>query len=162
MTSINYVEFIKAAKNAARDVLRTEKVNALLGFIANVNVKINNLKESLARAEKNLARSEYDFRIATHFESPDLADLTKSIEESRTSHAKYAENVAKEIADCEKKIEEYNTKIENWHNGTSKVDLDRMNEMAIKFVKDKVGSDFNAGAYKAATTEVDGDASDAS
>ncbi len=148
MTTVNYSALIKSAKNAARDVLRTEKVQALLGFIANVETKIAHVKESITRADKNLARSEYELRIATHFESPDLEDITKNTEDARASHAKFVESANKEIADHEAKIEEYKTKIENWHNGTSKVDADRMNEMAIKFVKDKVGTDFNMGIYE--------------
>lgn len=148
MTSINYKALIKTAKAAARDVLRTEKVQALLGYIANVEAKIEHVKESIARADKDLARAEYNLRIATHFESPDLSDETKSTEDARERHAKFVESANKEIAEYTAKIEEYNTKIENWHNGTSKVDADRMNEMAIKFVKDKVGTDFNMGLYK--------------
>lgn len=152
MTSINYVELNKSAKNAARDVLRTEKVQALIGYKTTVDAKIVDLNASVERAAKNLAREEYELRIATQFESPDLADITKRVEEARESHAKFVANVNKAIEEHNAKLAEYDAKIENWNNGTSKVDTDRMNEMALKFVKDKIGADFNMGLYEAANT----------
>lgn len=153
MTSINYVELVTSAKTAARDVLRTEKVQALLGYISSVEANISNVKEGIEYATKQLARYEYDFRIAEHFESPDLEEQTKTINEQRESHVKFVEEAQKQIAEYETKVAGYNTKIENWHNGTSKVDAERMNDLAIKFVKDKVGSDFNAGLYAAASEQ---------
>ena len=155
MTQINYVEFIKTAKNAARDVLRTEKVQALLGYISNVEQNIADVKARIERNNLELSREEYELRIATQFESPDLESKTKFVESQRTAYAERNVELEKEITEHEAKITEYKTKIENWHNGTSKVDADRMNEMAIKFVKEKVGTDFNMGLYEQATTEPD-------
>jgi hypothetical protein len=149
MTTVNYKALIKSAKQAARDVLRTEKVNALLGYISNVEAKITQSNERVERAAKQLAREEYDLRIATEFEHPDLADITKNVEESRKRFAEYKSNEEKEVTALNEKIAEYNTKIENWHNGTSKVDLDRLNTMAEAMVREKVGVDFNMGLYTA-------------
>jgi hypothetical protein len=155
MTQVNYVALIKSAKVASRDILRTEKVNALLGYISNVEAKITELKASVERNAKSLARSEYELRIATHFESPDLAEITKDVEGNRKDNADFVANVEKAIAEHNAKIAEYNDKIAKWHSGESKVDLERLNSLAEGMVREKIGTDFNMGLYKTAeSTEV--------
>ena len=155
MNLINYKDLVVSAKKAAKDVLRAEKVQNLLGYIANVNESINFQKKAIERHEKELARDEYALRIATQFESPDLETITKTTEEARTYHSERITSITKEITELEAKVEEYNTKIEKWNNGTSetKLSLDLINSMAATFVKNKIGNDFNLGLYTEAAKE---------
>lgn len=153
-TQINYIALIKSAKRAARDVLRTEKVEALLGYISSQEANIKNSEKRIEEINLDLERSEYELRIATQFASPDLEAITKRVENAREQAAKAVETCNESIAACKEKIAEYNTKIENWHNGTSKVDADRQASMALSFVQDKLGASFVRGEYDAAVSEV--------
>lgn len=149
MTQVNYKAIVTSAKKAARDVLRAEKVEALVGWIAGMTNRIAELNASVEADAKILAMAEYDLRVATEFNHPRLEEITKRTEEVATRHAEFKASVAESIKECEAKIEEYNTKIENWNNGTSKVDKDRLTALALEMVKNKIGADFNMGLYEA-------------
>ena len=150
MPTINYVEIVTNAKRAARDYLRSEKVQALLGYIAGVEREISDSNRRVENAKHALAVQEYNFRIAEQFQNPDIEEIRSNLEKSREDLAKYVARESEFVAVREAKIAEYNTKIENWKNGTSKVDLERMNTMALAMVREKIGKDFNMGLYEAA------------
>lgn len=147
MTNINYSNLVTTSRLAARDVLRSEKVSALLGYIRNVNAKISDLRLCIEQANHYLSLDEYEFNVKAQFNHPDLARLTEVIEAKRKKTAEQIEDLEKNIKDQEAKIAEYNTKIENWQTDVSKVDYDAMCALALSMIQERVGSEFNKGVY---------------
>ena len=154
MSSINYKEVVTQARHAARDVLRTRKVNALLGYIRNVNAKIKSIKASVEQDAKILATQEYDLRIATEFENPNLESMQKSVAKTKERHEEFAEAQAKEVKACEDKNAEYEEKIENWNTGKSKVSYDEMCSIALGMVQTRIGETFSQGEYDDASEAI--------
>ena len=177
----NFKNLIKTARSASRDILRAEKVSALLGYIQNQEARLTQRSEdrktleekaekTLATATKVLARSEYTLRVAQDTSNPDLEDIDKDTVKARETfetfkknnkasitatlkeHDEYTVEVKKEV---DEKVAEYNGKIEAWNNGESKVSGDRMKSMALEMIKDRVGQSFVQGQYDDAVAEVE-------
>lgn len=177
----NYTAIITSARAAARDILRTEKVSALLGFIRNQKAKISSLKKSresiVTRFEKSIAKSEatveraaYNLKLAQDTNNPDVADFKTSYENAEARHNDYVgEATVRHTRDLEdfdveaaittkaveEKIAEYEAKIADWDNGKSKVDFAEMVSLANSLAAGRVKEAFNAGEYDNAPAEDD-------
>lgn len=177
----NYQTLVKSARNAARDVLRSEKVSALIGYIRNQKAKITVIETTIERAnernaklitglEKAIEVVKYETRIAEETNHPEfetikemndekLEMLNSDLEAQKKVDAEQAERLQKELeATTEavnEKVTEYEEKIEKWNTGESKVDYERMTSMAIDLVRQRVGASFTQGDYDAAVTADD-------
>ena len=169
----NHESLIAAAKEAARDILRNKKVQALLGYIITQKTKLKDAKagkdacterfeNDIKDLEEMKSVQEYDIRMAEETNNPLQETITKnakkrieSIEESvKTVTARNAEDLASHDKNIEsvteatnEKIEEYKEKIENWHTGKSKVCRETMRTMASAMCEERIKDGFLAGEY---------------
>lgn len=173
MQTINYESFVKSARAAARDILRSRKVSALLGYIRTQKAKIKAVvkgredlekrhAETLAESAKTVERTAYQLRLAEETNNPDLENIKGTYEETKKEHdafvAEQEVSNKRELEDydargkettkaAEEKIAEYHEKIENWQNGTSKVDFTEMVALAESMMQSRVVDAFNEGEY---------------
>lgn len=176
MQNPNYTKLVKEARAAARDILRSEKVSALLGYLRNVEAKIkhivngrtaleDNAKKTLEVAAHELAKAEHRLAVATSTSDPDVDKITKATEAARKSYADLEVSVAKNLKrsledyddsaaprtkELEEKVKEYTDKIAKWNSGESKVCYADMETIALRLIRDKVATDFNMNIYEGA------------
>jgi len=173
MQTINYESFVKKARAAARDILRTRKVSALLGYIRTQEAKIKKVikgrkeveerhAKAIERSEKTLERAAYQLRHAEETGNPDVASFKTAYDEAKAAHEAFlAESTVsntRELEDydargaevtkaAEEKVAEYREKIANWQNGTSKVDFEEMVSLAEALMEGRITDAWNEGEY---------------
>lgn len=170
---INYTSTLKAAKAAARDMIRTEKVSDLLGWIKGQNARVTKAEENIEQVLKEtnekleeagmrLQRIAYTLKMATETGNPDLEDITEDCKEKETFYLAQIDKITNESADyvtelnteldiikkaVALKVAEYEEKIENWNTGKSKVDAERQTSIAVTITKARIEESFKRGDY---------------
>lgn len=181
MQTINYKSVITSARAAARDILRTEKVSALLGYIRNQKAKIKQAKtrrdeivkrheEAVKAQEATVAQAAYNLKLATDTGNPEVETFQKAYDKAvarkdeflakaEISNAReledYDAQAAETVKAAEEKIAEYEGKITAWQDGTSKVCFEDMVALANSLVRGRVTDAFNEGEYDDVTDEDD-------
>lgn len=145
---LNYTLLVKQAKIAARDTLRAEKISKILTYISNTQKEIQYEEREIEKLKQNIELSKYELKIAQNFSHPLLEKLEKD-------HITIVNNISNRIKTHEnrielltKEIESNNDEIKKWENGTNLVCINRLTELTEKFIQNRVGSEFNRGAYE--------------
>jgi len=153
-TTKTYAEVTKEAKLAARDILRAEKVSALLSFKKNLKVTFEadkkNIEEIMATVEKKQAVKEFEANAidAAHplkeEKMKEVAEMRKLVDEQNNERANHIKELEKNFAE---KTKEYNDKIEAWNTGKSLVSADALKTLTEKLVTRHFEEVFISGVY---------------
>lgn len=142
-----YITTIKAAKLAARDLLRSRWIMNLLAEKRPLNANITAIAERVTELKKDLADADFTLRIATEQENPRLDEITKDYTDTAKYIADKLETLDKNRIATEEALAKIDAKIEDVSNGVLKVSFDNMNNTAKELLTDKFGADFVNGFY---------------
>ena len=122
-------ERVQAAREQAREILRTKFINNLMQDLFHDTKNLENSQNILKGAQKRLAIFEYDFK-KLDTERPDADDQKKSFEENIANKKKDIENCEKDIAVQQKVVDKTNETIAKVEAGETKMSIDEIKEMA--------------------------------
>jgi hypothetical protein len=142
-----YLNKIKAAKLASRDILRAKWITNLLGEKRPLEAELKNIAEAVVSANHSLALVAYDLKVATTTEHPDLADFTKEFEAATERNTKTLKRLDDNKVAVEKTLAEIDEKIAKVASGELKVSYDNMIEGAKGLLAASFETDFVAGNY---------------
>lgn len=146
---MSYTDTVKAAKLAARDVLRAAQVERRLETIRGLNISVKNVDKEIASVneESQIAVVEANALPDAH---PRKEARVKAATETKASNDKYiADTLEKRKTDLAKEITDVTTEIADIESGKKKVDFEPMVTLAKKFVQERYQEAFVAGEYDA-------------
>lgn len=130
-------EKVQSFRDQAKNILRMEKINALLRYKL-TNSKRNEMNEEiLKQSEKDLKKVVYKISRLDEADpefkskSEKAEETKKQIEKNITTQNKRIEEVSKEM---EKKEKEYNEKIEKWESGERSVSIEDVCVLTAKMI----------------------------
>ena len=128
----------QAARDKAREILRTAQINRLMQDKFNVNQDVEIAKENLKNEEKELARSNYRLSKLDNAD-PDYADKLKDETECNKYKTKIVETCKAQVTRQEtlaaENTAELDEKITKWESGESKVSIDAVNDLADQIIR---------------------------
>lgn len=149
----SYSALVSAARDLARDGLRTRNIRAQVEVIAGLKLEKSSL---LSDAEALVKGSQYELDVAT-FElkkfnldkelgNPDFADSVKELEENVKCATEALAKVTKLLTDLNaettegmvylnEQIKLANEKIGRWETGENKVQLENLNALAKEYIE---------------------------
>lgn len=145
---MSYTETVKAAKLAARDVLRANKVERRLNKIRTLEIDVKHLDKQVAELNElsTVALVEADAMPDNH---PYKAREIEAANKTKERNDKRIEGINEQKAAVEKEITDLNTEIAEVESGESKVDYDEMRSLAQQFVSKAYENKFLDGEYDA-------------
>jgi len=175
----NYSNLNTNARLAARDIIRTKKVGNLMSYISTQKSFVTSHKEATEsiieryneqaeKLNKALSLVAYELRMAIDTQHPDLEAITKRCdkesevikEEMVVREARHTEALAEREAGLaatveatDKKIAEYEEKIEGWNKGERKVNREEMLSIADGLAKGLITNAFVSNAEFAGTED---------
>lgn len=151
-----YTETVKAARLAARDVLRTRQVSSRLNKVSSFNVDKKALQTSIDshNEEALVATVEAEAMPTAH---PRRAKAIESAAKFKEKSDKLVASLEKQMADIDTSIAEVNAEITSIETGDGKilVNRDEMQDLASEFVNDRFQDKFVNGDYDAAAKKSD-------
>ena len=150
MTPENRISVTKAAKVAARDLLRLMKVNEHLSHVSAAQNRINEenklYEEETARATKRIDVIEFEAN-AVPADHPAKDEKMEAAAKAREEHdlmmadrAKYHEDT---MALLTKTLEERQARLDEWANGEVKVSKDDLHVETEKLLRQYVSDNFD-------------------
>lgn len=151
-TTPSYSAMVAAARLAARDTLRARNIhkwvreNASLESLKTAALKeIQAFKDSMLLSQKELDRREYaltkldttdpDFADKEAAAKKSIAKCTEVIANEEVALANLVKNVTKANAEIDAEIAENKAKIKRWEDGTNKVQLSNLNDLARQYLE---------------------------
>lgn len=147
-----YQNIVAQARELARETLRTRNIhkwvreNADLAQLQDGNLKfLETQKEVIQNVEKEIARREYqlskldpqdpDFATKEEEAQNRLKVMQDRLTEEETTLARMTEDATKANLKLDEQIAENKAKISRWEDGTNKVQLENLNELAREYVE---------------------------
>jgi hypothetical protein len=142
MNTINYSTLAIEAKNAARDILRTEQVLEIQHRKHNIESTIKNLTLEKEYAQKEIARAHYKIKQAEVTDNPDADQIKKEQEETikyqETQIKRRNEAIESRLID----LSELDKHIDDVQNGKFKVCYDSMVNLAKTLIVKQIEDNF--------------------
>lgn len=145
---MNYEKLAVAAKNAARDILRTNWIMNLLGDRREQEINLKNLEKDIEVQNKNLAIAIFVADKAKEENDPRAEDRTKELEEIQKNYDRFIEITECKRKNIERTIEDINERIKKVSKGESKVSYEEMTELANEIIEKKITSEFIEKDYE--------------
>lgn len=152
--TVNYTTLIAAAKVAARDFLRTQKILPHLAKISSLKKgaedAVKDFNEMIAAGEKRVAVKEFE-AAALADAHPLKAERVEAaakdradFEEFKKKQTENHETLAKEYAEA---IAEHELAVTEWTEGVRLVSKDELNMLTREYIAERIKTSFVEGEY---------------
>ena len=146
---MNLINTTKNAKLAARDILRAQKICKWLSRKNDLELTMDANKKNFEEriAALNL-KSDIALFEATHLDDahPDKANRLAKAQELKDKNDKLIADLTKKedeyVAADNKRLDEIMKALDEWNDGTRKVDLDALNTLANDLIRNAVTAEF--------------------
>lgn len=151
---MSYTDTVKAAKLAARDVLRAAQIERRLETIHSLNISLKNADKEIEEIRKYASDNLIEANALAEGLSYKAARVESATKQQENAN-KQIEGIEKEKEATQKQLETVNTEIAEIESGKKKVDFEPMVKLAKEFVKERYQEAFVAGEYDAEAKKAD-------